>query len=249
MDNKKVIAILLASGKGQRLNDITPKQYLLVNHSPIFLYSFKTFLFNKNVTDIIVVKNPLYDFDINKWINEEQLNIKKVNIIKGDLTNRNNSIVKAINFIDKNINIKDNDIILTHDVARPLVTNEIIENNINLLNQDNDYVVSTCIKCLDSIGININNNLDQILNRDQIVLEQTPQSACYRVFKEIYLSNINLYQKYFDKTNDFCELALLANKKIKIVEGDKLNFKITNKSDLLLFEAIVEWNLKALKKS
>ena len=234
---RKIIAILLASGKGTRLDCNVPKQYLLVNNKPLFSYSFETFYNNEKITDILIVKNPEYDFDFSSWTTQTK-KYKKIYLVNGSLLSRNDSLANAIKFINDNLNIDNEDIILTHDVARPLITTKIIDTNIEKILENNKTVISTCISSVDSVGVSEKGMLKNILKRNDVILEQTPQSACFEILKEIYLDKYDEFKRYFSITNDFCELALIANKKVNIVDGHKLNFKITDKIDLDFFRSI-----------
>ncbi|MDE6082778.1 MAG: 2-C-methyl-D-erythritol 4-phosphate cytidylyltransferase, partial [Malacoplasma sp.] len=80
--------------------------------------------------------------------------------------------------------------------------------------------------------------IKNILDRKKIFLEQTPQAAKFKIFNEIYFQR-NEIKQILNTTNDFCELALILNKKIEIVNGSILNFKITNRQDLFLFKRLL----------
>ena len=70
-----------------------------------------------------------------------------------------------------------------------------------------------------------NNNKIDNLNRDKVLLTQTPQ--CFN-FNELF----NLYKNNKEKITDEASLYLKNNKKIKFIQGDKNNFKITTIDDL-----------------
>lgn len=236
MKNNQVYAILLAAGSGSRVNSNVPKQYIDLNGLPLFFYSLKTFA-NFNLIDkVILVINPNYKYDVESFINKYQWK-NKVLVINGGDT-RHLSIINAIKYL-KNININSEDIVLTHDCARLFVSTDIIKNNIDYINLNKCDVVSTGIVPDDTIGITNNSNLEKILNRQKLFIEQTPQSAKYKTFEEIYFKS-NLTDKALETSTDFCSLALICNKDVQCVLGNKFNFKVTTDFDLVVAKEVIK---------
>ena len=99
----------------------------------------------------------------------------------------------------------------------------------------NDVVVPT-IKLQDALKEKNKKSNFFNLKRDNFFLTQTPQ--CFN-FKKIF----NFHKKYKDKYNDD-DLSLVKNAKIKFINGEKRNFKITEKYDFDLLRDIYRSNLK-----
>lgn len=237
-NNQKVFTILLASGRGKRLNTSIPKQFICINKIPIFFYSLITFLKIKKIEKIILVVNFKFKSKVEEIVNKLQWN-KNVKVILGG-NSRNESLMKGLSFLKNNFNVQSNDIVLTHDSARPLVSKKIIEENIFKLLKNDCEVTSTGLYCSDTVALVENENrITRILDRKKIFLEQTPQGAKFKVFDEIFFNQKNI-NELLNKSNDFCEIALFFKKKIALVNGDVLNFKITNIQDLLLLKKILK---------
>ncbi|MCR5184884.1 MAG: 2-C-methyl-D-erythritol 4-phosphate cytidylyltransferase [Bacilli bacterium] len=221
------IAIVLAAGSGTRMGQ--QKQFIMVNEKPLFVYSLEAFDFHPLIHKILLVV-PSNDVDrVSSFLKEYPLR-KMVGVIAGG-NSRQESTFLALKYL-KEKNVKDDDIVLIHDAARPLVSQKIIEDNIYLTQKYG--AVETACKAVDTLVISKNNQtVDHTLNRDEIYQSQTPQSF---LFNLIYQAH-NLRQG--ESFTDDAGLVKSMGNEVYIVEGDKYNFKITTPTDLDIFEAII----------
>ena len=131
---------------------------------------------------------------------------------------------------------KDDDIVVIHDAARPLISQRIINENIVAAKKFGavDTVIpsaDTIVKSIDEITIN------EVPKRSELYLGQTPQSFTYKLIMDSHKKSIE------DKTSnatDDCQLVLALNKDVHLVKGDKLNFKVTTFEDLLLLKSVIK---------
>ena len=133
-----IYAEILAGGNGRRMGDTDlPKQFMILGTKPIIIHTIEQFLLDQRINKIIVCcpKNWIsYMQDtLKKYIPEEN----NIIVVEGGTT-RNESIMNGCKYIEENFDLKDNDIIITHDAVRPFVTKRIIDDNIT--------VGLTCIK-------------------------------------------------------------------------------------------------------
>ena len=96
--------------------------------------------------------------------------------------------------------------------------------------------VGTAIPATDTVFITDNDNIKEIPLRDNMFLAQSPQSFNIKKLMEFYYK-LNDYQK--DKLTDFCKIFTLNKEKVKIVEGDYTNIKITQPNDLNIAKGII----------
>ena len=209
--------IILAAGKGKRFNSNVPKAYYLYKGKPIIQHSIDKVKNHKKNIKILIVINKKHKKFINK------INTKNAKIIIGGKT-RAESAFKALNSI-KNLNVSS---VLNHDAARPNFSINLLNNLFNNLKYYK-CVVPT-IKSNDSIKLK---NKKKIINlkRENIYLTQTPQAFN---FKELF----KLQKKQSSKITDDASLFILANKKVKFINGEINNFKITNKDDVKNSESL-----------
>ena len=224
------IAVVLAAGSGSRIGGDVPKQFIQVKGRLIIEYTLDVFENHPLIDTILVVcKNEF----INKVQNLiKQNNYKKVlKIITGG-QERYQSSICAIKECHN-----DNDVLIFHDAARPMVTQRIITDCIAALrNYDAATVVvntTDTIYIVDSTG-----NITDIPQRKTLRNAQTPQCFKRSVIKKAY--DKALSDKAFIPTDD-CSVVhkYLSDARISTVNGDTSNIKITYPEDIELFEKLL----------
>ena len=209
--------ILLAAGDSKRFNSKTPKPYIKIAGKTLIELSLEKFRKIKQIKKIILVINKKHQ----KYIKE----IKSNNFIKviGGKT-RQESTYNALKLIKKN-RIKCLNVLI-HDSARPNFSIKFIKKIIN--NSRNNTVIPK-IDIHDALKELVNKKTILNLSREKFFLTQTPQSF---LFKEIhYLHSEN---KYNYKDDDLSLLQSL--KKVKFIDGERNNLKITDQKDLNIFK-------------
>lgn len=227
------IALILAAGNGTRMgNNTIPKQFLEIYNKPIVVHTIEQFEMHFDIDEIVVVTKKEYIDKIKIWIRQYDLS-KVHHVIEGG-DSRQISVYNGLKCIEEFAN-KD-DIVLIHDSARPLVNHRIITDNINGAKAYG--AVDTVIPSSDTIihskdGVVI----DDVPLRKELFLGQTPQS-----FK---VDLIVAAHEYANKNNiteasDDCQLIRRNNGTIHLIQGDRLNFKITTFDDLMMLKALLK---------
>jgi 2-C-methyl-D-erythritol 4-phosphate cytidylyltransferase/2-C-methyl-D-erythritol 2,4-cyclodiphosphate synthase len=201
--------IILASGQSKRFNSIKPKQYSIYEGKPLYKHSLDKALKSKLFKKIIIVVN-------NKNEIKEKLS-KNVLIIKGGKERSESSLI-ALKFIKK---YKPSNVLI-HDAARPNFTLKLLKTLVSSLKKHKAVIPS--IKSKDSIKYKIRNQIFN-LNRDNSILTQTPQAF---KFKDLYNLSIKKKKVITDEATLFIE----NNLKVKFIQGENLNTKITFKEDI-----------------
>ena len=223
----KNIALILAAGIGSRMNNDTPKQFMLINGEPLLFYSLSTFNNHDQIDEIYVVTNIENLSTVRGIIRDN--NLKKVrDIIIGGKT-RQESVFNGLKGIP---NVALDDIILIHDSARPLVTKEIIDRNIDACLTYN--AVNTVIPVTDSL---VRSEGNESVDRNKVLAVQTPQTFRYDL---ILKAHEEALKENITNAGDDASLVSRLNVNIKQVQGNKLNFKVTTMEDLIILKAILE---------
>lgn len=219
------------AGRGSRLNNETPKQFLLIDEKPLFFYALETYQNNPNIDLIVLVTIESYVKQISRMV--EQLEFTKVKLVTAGGETRQQSSYDGLKAL-KSLEIEEDATIIIHDVARPLVNDNIIDNCLKACTKYE--AVTTAIKAMDTIIECKDGIINKNLKREHLYQIQTPQAFRYSLIKEAHekakISNIN------DATDD-AQLISLLNHPVKIVEGSRLNFKITTIEDVELFKIIL----------
>jgi len=225
----KNIALILASGTGERFGLNIPKQFYEINGKTILEYSIEAFESHEKIDEIILVTNPMFR-DLTQEILDKN-NYKKITkVLNGGKTRVESSYIGTKD-IDNGVNV------LIHDAVRPFVYKEIIDRNIEALNKYN--AVGTAINSSDTIiQIDDNGFITQIPNRKYLRRIQTPQSFKSELIKQAHKLALEDTSAVF---TDDCGLVIKYNlDKIFIVDGSENNIKITTKDDLNIVKNILE---------
>jgi len=216
--------ILLAAGNSNRFKSNLPKPYHEIGGKTLIELSLNKIRRFNEFKKIIIVCNRKHT----KYF--KKINLKNITIINGGKT-RQQSTFNALNYLQKKKIVNK---VLIHDAARPGFSLNLIK-KILVESKKNDVVIPA-MKLQDALKEKNKKNNFFNLKRDNFFLTQTPQ--CFN-FKKIF----NLHKKYKDKYNDD-DLSLVKNAKIKFINGEKRNFKITEKNDFDLLRDIYRSNLK-----
>lgn len=226
------IALIVAGGSGSRLGGTTIKQLIDINGKPLMFYTLDTFNKNPNINAIIIVMHPDHIDECEDICNKYGFNKVRAIIPGGDT--RQESVYYGLLEIEKHIHAPD-DIILIHDAARALVSDEIINRNIK--GCEAFEAVITAINTTDTIVKSIDSDIiSDTLNRNELYQVQTPQSFKYNVIR--YAHERAREHDIPDVTDDG-KLVMLAGYYVHIVRGNKINFKVTTEDDLTLLKGIL----------
>ncbi len=226
------IAIIPAGGKGLRTGitkkgNAVPKQYIKVNGKELIVYTLRTFQKNKLIDRIIVAAEPEY-FDLLLQLAKKYKLTKLKLIVEGGET-RQNSVYNALLSSEAD----SNDLIVVHDAARALLPDEVLTNAINTAKKLGNALV--CIRAKDTL-IKGNRTVGEYLNRDEVYYVQTPQIFKYKdLLRAMNKSN----RENFIGTDESM-LVKRTGRKVNIVEGSVLNFKVTTKEDIELFKKLIK---------
>ena len=227
------IAIILLGGSSKRLNLNTPKQFIKLNDKELFEYSLETFAKLDEIDQIILVTGKNYYEHVCDIVNNKY-SYKNINIVIGGET-RQESVFNALSYLkDK---VLDNDVVLIHDSSRPLVTSRIIIDHLNALQKEEG--TSTYVDIFDSIIMKENGYIKTYVPREDYFLVQTPQGFKFKDIYDVHEEMKNKNQLFF---TDDASLLVKKGKKIKLIYGDRFNFKITTLDDLMLLRSILEAN-------
>lgn len=228
------IALILAAGSSTRMgNSNKPKQFLSIYNKPLIVHTIEAFEMHEKIDMIIAITNETYIDSVKVWC--KQYDLSKVKYVIPGGASRQESVYNGIKFLAE-LAINDNDNILIHDSARPLISQSIISNNIDACNKYG--AVDTVIPCCDTIIKSINGQtITEIQKRSEQYQGQTPQSFKFNIIKE---AHDYAKQTNNTETTDDCRLVINIGKEVHLVQGSKLNFKITTFDDLMMLKALLK---------
>lgn len=222
-------AIILAGGTGTRLGADIPKQYIEINQKPIFCFCMETLTKHELVDGVWIVADSQWHL----YIEEKLLQYHLLDKWKGFSKpgqNRQLSIWHALQDMRKSV--KDEDCVIIHDAARPLLSEKQITDSLKAM-QGYDGVLPV-LPMKDTIYLSKDGKqVTTLLNRSELFAGQAPEVFRFGTY---YEANERLLLDEMLQINGSTEPAILAGLQIALIDGDENNFKITTKEDLERFK-------------
>ncbi|HCN58243.1 MULTISPECIES: 2-C-methyl-D-erythritol 4-phosphate cytidylyltransferase [Exiguobacterium] len=231
-----IYAAILAGGKGTRMGNVDrPKQFLSIGERPIIVHTVEKFLLHEDFDQIIIV-TPTAWINYTRDILEKYIGTDERIVITAGGSDRNESIMAAINWIENKNGLTDEDVIVTHDAVRPFLTHRIIKENISTALEYG--ACDTVISAIDTIVASTDGKtISDIPVRDQMYQGQTPQSFQITKLKNHYEA---LSSDERAILTDACKILLLKGEAVALVTGELFNIKVTTPYDLRIANAILK---------
>ena len=229
----KRIVILTAGGKGTRMHQDLPKQFITVDNKPIIVYTMEAFQNHPSIDEIYISCLSGWSEILRAYAN--QFNITKLKeIVEGGETGQE-SIYNGLKAISDGNKNTDDIIAIIHDGNRPMVSQDVITDN--LAKQELYGSAVTAIPTTEVVFVSEDKVVsDQVLNRDKLLRTQTPHA--YK-FNELWGVH---QQAKKDNVNNMAASCSLMNKygyKTYFSLGSEKNLKITTVEDIEIFKALL----------
>lgn len=227
----KKVALITAAGKGSRMQQDIPKQFITVNERPVIIYTLEAFERHPDIDAIAVVCLEGWEQVLLAYA--KQFNIKKLKHVFPGGESGQESIRNGVFALEKKY--APEDIVLIHDGNRPLVSQEIISENIRVAAQYGNAI--TAIPCAEAI-LQTEDGAGSVRSypREQLRRTQTPQA--------FHLGDIcDLHRKAMEAgiTNSVasCTLMIEMGKQVFFSPGSEKNIKLTTVEDIDIFKALL----------
>lgn len=209
---KEFSFVIAAGGSGSRMGGVR-KQFLSLGNKPLWRWSADAAAKTEGIREIVLIIPADYDGEI-----EAPYPVK---IARGGKE-------RAISVLN-GLREASCDFVMVHDAARPFATQELFRRIMDSTDENTGVVpvlpVSDALKRID--GENI-----ECVNRDGLYITQTPQSFP----REKLIDAVKACPLAKDEAESWQE----AHHKLRHVDGERLNFKITQKEDMMIARALTE---------
>jgi len=223
-----VRAIIAAGGRGERMGGDLPKQFIQIKKKPVLAYTLENFEKCKLIDEIILVVPEEY-VGLCSYKVVDVFNFRKIRKIISGGKERQDSVYKALLSLPGNT-----DIVTIHDGVRPFISTEKIVKSIEMC--QNDKAVILALPINETVKRVEDKFVITTLDREKLWVAQTPQTFEYKLILEAYKKAM---QDGFIGTDD-SSLVEWIGFKVKVLEGEYENIKITTPEDLVLAERILE---------
>ena len=224
-------AIILASGMGKRMQSGKNKVLLTLNKKPLIFWCLKTFESSPLIKKIVITSRQGEIQEIEKIIKKNKF--KKIAIVLEGGRERQYSAQIGLDWIDKELKPKKDEVVLFHNGANPFVSSGEIKETIEMARKFGAAAVA--LPAVDTIKeVDEKKMVIKTLDRSKLWNMQTPQGL-----------RLDWAKKSFGQAEKDCflgtddiSLAERLGKRAKIVLASPFNFKITRPIDLELAKII-----------
>ena len=228
----KNIALIIAGGVGARMQQDIPKQFINVNNKPVIIYTLEVFQNHPSIDAISVVCLEGWHDVLRAYA--KQFNIFKLESIVNGGPQGQDSIRNGIMDVASRHNSPD-DIVLIHDAIRPMVSAEIISDNIRVCRQyGNATTVIPCntamLKSEDALVS------EEQLSRSTVKMTQTPQSF---FLSDLLNAHKEALKKGITASVASCTMYIELGRKVFLSKGSEKNLKLTTTDDIEIFKALL----------
>ncbi len=225
------IALIIAGGSGARMRQDIPKQFLTVNEKPVIVYTLEAFQNHPEIDSIAVV--CLEGWEQVLWAYAKQFNISKLEYVIPGGDNGQSSIRNGVFELEKNSN--PDDLVLIHDAIRPMVSADIISDNIRVAMKYGNAI--TVIPCAEAM-LTTDNGEESTGSypRDSLKRTQTPQAFHIGDICDIHRRAI---EKGILNSVASCTLMIEMGEKVFFSFGSEKNIKLTTVEDIDIFKALL----------
>ncbi len=233
--SKTIFGVVLAGGKGTRMGNVEkPKQFMELGGKPIIAHTIEKFVLQPEFDEVIVLSPKQWIRHTEDIVRKYVPDRKPVAVLEGGDT-RNETIMKAIHYIERTYGLSEDTIIVTHDSVRPFVSHRILKENVEAAVKYG--ACDTAVSASDTIVRSDNHaTVTEIPDRSEMYQGQTPQSFHAKRLKEAYES---LTEEEKETLTDACKILVLKGEQVQLVEGEVWNIKITYPYDIRVAESLL----------
>lgn len=225
------IALIIAGGKGQRMNQEIPKQFLNVNDKPVIIYTLEAFQTHPDIDKIGVVCVDGWHDILKAYA--RQYKIDKLEWVVSGGENGQSSIRNGVFEAERRYG--GSDIILVHDAIRPMVSHEIISDCIVQCKEHGSAIVVTPCNTV-ILRRTIGDASDEVVPRDQLAVTQTPQAFPIKKLADAHRCAL---ERGITNSIASCSLMIELGEPVHFSIGTETNIKLTTPDDLKIFKALL----------
>ena len=222
------IGLIIAGGKGVRMGNVSPKQFIMVNNKPVIAYTLEAFQRHPAIDAIAVVCIEGWEDILSSYA--EQYGITKLkHIVPGGSVGQE-SIKNGLDELAKHYD--DDAIVLIHDAIRPMISEDVISDCIaQTVKYGNAITVIPCQEAMMQTDDLISSTA--AYPRDHLKRTQTPQG-----FRLGGILKVHAKAKEMGITNSVasCTLMTEVGETVYFSAGSERNIKLTTPEDIEIFK-------------
>ncbi|UXZ05337.1 2-C-methyl-D-erythritol 4-phosphate cytidylyltransferase [Moraxella nasicaprae] len=223
---QQIYGLIVAAGSGSRFGGQIPKQYQQVLGKSILAHSVAR-LNTPDVLDLTLVLAADDDF-IDKTPLEFWSSIHRTTGGR----ERWQSVWAGVRAIRAR-GAKDDDWVLIHDAARPCLPMQDLQNILHYTGDAQGVILASPV--VDTLKFAQDNHIVRTIDREHLWQALTPQMFRLQVLEQV----LDFVQQHNLSITDEASALEQMGKPVAIIQGSKMNMKLTYADDLVLIEAIL----------
>ena len=226
------IALIIAGGVGARMHQDIPKQFINVYDKPVIIYTLEAFQKHPNIDAIEVVCLDGWHDILRAYA--KQFGITKLeNVVSGGAVGQDSIRNGLFDIATRHTDADD--IVLIHDAIRPMVSADIISDNIRVCRQYGNAI--TVIPCTAAMLKTADGLVsDTTIPRDNLKSTQTPQTFFLQEIVEVHKEAL---KRGITNSIASCTLYIEMGKPVYMSIGSEKNLKLTTSEDIEIFMALL----------
>ena len=221
---KKCGAVIVAAGNASRMGGID-KVMAQLKGEPMIARTVRTFQSCDCIAEIVIVTRPDLILPITALTRE----MPKVKAVVSGGSSRQESVNLGLGALSKDVKMA-----AIHDGARPLISMEVIDRTVRAAHTHNAAAPAIPVK--DTIKVVEGRVVVNTPDRATLFAVQTPQVFDF----DLRRGALKHAEETGAQVTDDCSAVELLGMKIKIVDGDERNLKVTTPMDLKIAEMLLE---------
>ncbi|MGB3467900.1 MAG: 2-C-methyl-D-erythritol 4-phosphate cytidylyltransferase [Cyclobacteriaceae bacterium] len=222
-------AVIVAGGKGLRMNSELPKQFMELEGIPVLMRTVNAFFFAERSVQIILVLPEAHHDYWDKLVRKHNFTIPH-QVVSGGST-RFQSVRNGLQAIQVNEGV-----VAIHDGVRPLVSADVINMTYDVASREGSAV--TVVPSKDSIRRKTDGGSESVARSDYLLV-QTPQTFRISLIKNAYDR-----EEQVSFTDD-ASVFEGAGEMVSLVNGDYKNLKLTTPEDMIIAACLLGANSKS----
>lgn len=225
------IAMLIAGGSGNRMHQDIPKQFITVNERPVIVYTLEAFEKHPEIDAIAVVCIEGWEQVLRAYA--KQFGIEKLRHVIPGGKNGQDSIRNGIMELEKHY--ASDDLVLIHDAIRPMVSAEIISDNIRVAREHGNAI--TVIPCAEAM-LQTENGIVSVGSYPRSRLKRTQTPQAFRI-GDICDLHRRALEAGITNSVASCTLMIEMGEQVYFSTGSEKNIKLTTVEDIDIFKALL----------
>lgn len=226
------IALLTAAGRGTRMGQAIPKQFLSVNDKPLLVYTLERFQKNREIDAIAVVTLPDWFDELRGYA--RQFGIDKLKwIVPGGATGQA-SIHNGLKALARELDPAET-VVMIHDGNRPLVSEDVIHDSLAVFKAHGSAIAA--IPCVEVAFTSADGCVARAeIPRESLWRTQTPHT--FRLVSILRACD-EAVARGFTGLAAMCQLMAKLGAVLHFSKGSEKNLKLTTLDDLEIFKALL----------